>query len=138
MFNGAGQPKNVWAEAIVAACYIKNRFTSSRNSTPHELWSGTKPDTSGLRMKGCIAFAHVPKEKRKPLEDRSEDYIVIGYGFGNVYRLVTKIVTDIKYEEKKDAQAPIKSVLARKVHSRKLKKCNLCLEYLFFCKKRKI
>ena len=68
MLKGTGLPKNLWAEAILAACYIKNRFCSSK-STPHELWFGTKPDVSGLRIYGCIAFVHVPREKRKALDD---------------------------------------------------------------------
>jgi len=85
MLKGAGLPKNLWAEAIIAACYIKNRFTSSGKSTPHELWFGTKPDVSGLRIYGCTAFVHVPKEKRKALDDRSEECILIGYGSGNTY-----------------------------------------------------
>jgi hypothetical protein len=29
MLKVAGMPKNLWAEAITAACYIKNRFTSA-------------------------------------------------------------------------------------------------------------
>jgi hypothetical protein len=44
MLKTAGLPGNEWAEAISAACYIKNRFASSSKSTPHELWFGTKPE----------------------------------------------------------------------------------------------
>jgi hypothetical protein len=105
MLKGAGLPKNLWAEAITAACYIKNRFTSSGKSTSHELWFGTKPDVSGLRIYGCTAFVHVPKEKRKALDDRSEECILIGYGSGNIYRLLTKktrkliIARDVKFDE---------------------------------------
>jgi hypothetical protein len=90
MLKGAGLPKNLWAEAIIAACYIKNRFTSSGKSNPHELWFGTKPDVSGLRIYGCTAFVQAPKEKRKALDDRSEECILIGYGSANIYRLLTK------------------------------------------------
>jgi len=140
MLKGAGLPKNLWAEAIIAACYIKNRFTSSNKSTPHELWFGTKPDVSGLRIYGCTAFVHVPKEKKKALDDQSEECILTGYGSGNIYRLLTKktrkliIARDVKFddcllgigifrnkveplyinddddEENKDAQAPIEDV----------------------------
>jgi hypothetical protein len=51
------------------------------------------------------AFVHVPKEKRHALDDRSEEWILIGYGSGNIYRLLTKktkkliIVTDVKFDE---------------------------------------
>jgi hypothetical protein len=77
MLKGARVPKNLWAEAIIAACYIKSRFTSSSKSTPHELWFGTKPDMSGLGIYGCTAFVHVPREKRKALDNRSEECIHI-------------------------------------------------------------
>jgi len=105
MLKGAGLPKNLWAEAIIVACYIKNRFTSSSKSTPHELWFGTKPDVSGLRIYGCTAFVHVHKEKRKALDDRSEECILIGYGSGDIYRLLAKktrkiiISRDVKFDE---------------------------------------
>jgi hypothetical protein len=69
------------------------------------LWFGTKPDVSGLRIYGCTAFVHVPREKRKALDDRSEERILIGYGSGNIYRLLTKktrkliIARDVKFDK---------------------------------------
>ena len=139
MLKCTGLPKNLWSEAIIAACYIKNRFTSSTKSTPHKLSFGAKPDVTGLRIYGYTAFVPVPREKRKALDDRSQEHILIGYGSGNVYRLLTKnrrkliIARDVKFdeillgfgnfrnkvealyiydddEEKKDAQAPIEEV----------------------------
>jgi len=98
-------PKNLWAEAIIAACYIKSRCTSSSKSTPHELWFRTKPDVSGLLIYGWSAFVHVPREKRKVLTDRSEECILIGWGSGSIYRLLTKktrkliIARDVKFDE---------------------------------------
>jgi len=65
VLKGAGLPKNLWAEAVIAACYIKNRLTSSSKPTPHEFWFGTKPDVSGLRIYGCTAFVHVPEKREK-------------------------------------------------------------------------
>jgi len=78
MLKGAGMPKNLWAEAIIVACCVKNRFTSSSKSTPHELWFRTKPDVSELLICGRAAFVHVSKVKRKALDDRSEKCVLIG------------------------------------------------------------
>jgi hypothetical protein len=140
MLKGAGVPKKLWAEVIVAACYITNRFTSSSERSPHELWFGTNPDVSELRIYGCTAFVHVPKETSRGLDDRFEKCIPIGYGSGNTYELLTEktrklnITRDVKFdesllgfgnlrdkveplyindddEEKKDAQAPIEDVI---------------------------
>jgi hypothetical protein len=53
----------------------------------------------------CTAFAHVLKEKRKALDDRSEECIFIEYGYGNIYRLLTQktrkliIARDVKFGE---------------------------------------
>jgi len=60
---------------------------------------------SGLRIYGCTAFVHVPKEKRKALEDRSEECIQIEHGCRNIYRLLAKktrtliIARDVKFDE---------------------------------------
>jgi hypothetical protein len=48
---------------------------------------------------------HVRKEKRKAVDDRSEECVLIGSGSGNVHRLLTKetrkliIVRDVKFDE---------------------------------------
>jgi hypothetical protein len=95
------------------------------------------------------------KYNRKALDDLSEECTLIGYGSGNIYRLVTKktrkliIARDVMFDEtllgfgnlrnqaeqlyiygddddeKKDAQAPTEDV-ARNLYSRKQKKCNIC------------
>jgi hypothetical protein len=48
---------------------------------------------------------HVPKEKRKLLHDRAEECILVGYGTGSTYRLMTQktrrivIARDVKFDE---------------------------------------
>ncbi|KAF8365039.1 hypothetical protein HHK36_032960 [Tetracentron sinense] len=56
-------------------CHTK----SVKNKTPQEAWSGYKPSVSHLKIFGCIAYAQVPKAKRKKLDDRGEKCIFIGY-----------------------------------------------------------
>ncbi|XP_074328442.1 uncharacterized protein LOC141666351 [Apium graveolens] len=65
-------PRTVWAEAILCAVYLLNRCPtkSVRNKTPNEAWSGSKPSVGHLRIFGCIAYAHVPDQKRKKLDDK--------------------------------------------------------------------
>jgi len=50
-----------------------------QNITPYEAWCGRKPNISHLRVFGCIAYAHVPNEKRRKLDDKSVKCIFIGY-----------------------------------------------------------
>src|SRR5271154_2294853 len=73
------------AETVV---YLKNRSpTSAVATTPYELWHGTKPNLSHLRIIGSTAYVHVPKEKRIKLDTHSHKGIMIGYGGGtNQYK----------------------------------------------------
>ena len=47
------------------ACCLVNRPPSSvlEDKTPHEVWTGRKPFLSHLRVFGCHAYVHVPKDK---------------------------------------------------------------------------
>ena len=81
MLHQANLPKKFWAEAVATAVYLKNRSPSScfSDETPYERWFKQKPDVSNLRIFGCIAFAHIPPEKRKKLDEKSLKCIFIGY-----------------------------------------------------------
>jgi hypothetical protein len=47
--------------------------------TPLEKWSGRKPSVRHLKMFGCIAWAHIPNDKRKKLDAKSHACIMVGY-----------------------------------------------------------
>jgi hypothetical protein len=70
-----------WAEAVACSFYLLNRSptTSLQMKVPQEAWSGTKLNVAHLRTFGCIAYAHIPSELRKKLDDRSEKCIFTGY-----------------------------------------------------------
>ena len=55
--------------------------------TPHEAWIIEKPSLSHLRMIGCIAWVHIPKEKRKKLDERSQKCYLIGCEGTNIFRV---------------------------------------------------
>ena len=63
--SGAGLEQSFWAEVVATACYLINRSPTSNliNKTPMEAWLGHKPSLRHLRVFGCKAYAHVPKEK---------------------------------------------------------------------------
>jgi len=66
-----------WVEAIACSVYLLNRSptTSVKMKVPQEAWSGTKMNVAHLRTFVCIAFAHIPSELRRKLDDRSEKCI---------------------------------------------------------------
>ena len=82
MLCQANLPSSFWAEAVSTAVYLKNRSPSSHfpETTPFERWNNRKPDVSNLKVFGCKAFVHVPKEKRHgKLDKRSNSCIFVGY-----------------------------------------------------------
>ena len=67
-------PREFWAEAISTVVYILNRCPTKSvcDKTPKEAWSERKPLIWHLRVFGCIAYAHVPYQLRKKLDDKGE------------------------------------------------------------------
>src|SRR6185312_8038761 len=70
-----------WAEAVSTAAYLKNRSPTKAlvsNMTPEEAWSGKKPSVAHLRIFGCDAYVHIPKEQRSKLDSKSTKTIFLG------------------------------------------------------------
>lgn len=83
--------KKFWAEAINTSCYLANISPHSGLScTPEELWSKRKPSVRHLKVFGCTAYIHIPKEKRRKLDMKAEKAIFVGYSSKSKgYRLMT-------------------------------------------------
>jgi hypothetical protein len=47
--------------------------------TPYEIKEGVKPSVKQLRIFGCKAYVHIPKEKRKKLDEQGIEAIFVGY-----------------------------------------------------------
>jgi len=82
MLDDAGLSKMYWAFPVSVGVYLKNRTPtrSVAGNTPYEAWhaSGRKPSLKHLRVFGCLAFVHVPKEERKKLDYRATPGIFVG------------------------------------------------------------
>lgn len=80
MLHEADLPFTFWAEAVNTANYIQNRvITRSTNQIPFHLWNGKKPGTSHFQIFGSKCFVHVPKEKRRKLDNTAQPMIFMGY-----------------------------------------------------------
>ena len=81
MLAAANLPKMFWAEATVAAGYIRNRVPLKRLEwrTPYELWHGRKPSVDHLRIWGSVGYVRVEDHKRDKLDFKSERRILVGY-----------------------------------------------------------
>ena len=62
-----------WAEAVSTAAYLRNRNpTTAAQTTPHEAWYGSKPHMKHLRVFGCTAYVHIPKDEQGKLDKDQE------------------------------------------------------------------
>src|SRR4051794_32005873 len=84
MLIDADLPDNLWGEAAQTIVYLRNRCVSSvtPKATPYEMFFGSKPDVSNLRIYGCLCFGFIPKEARKDnkLGPRAIRSKLVGYG----------------------------------------------------------
>lgn len=91
-----------WAEAVMTVCYAQNRLSGKATSgkIPCELWFERKPFIQHLRVFGCVAFAHTPKEKLKhsKLSDRSRKMMMIRYSDNmKAYKLINPNTMEVEY-----------------------------------------
>jgi hypothetical protein len=84
MLSGAGLGQEFWAEAVGTACYLVNKSLSSAldDKTPQEVWTGKEPSLTHLKVFGCDAYVHVPKENMSKIDKKVEKCIFIGYKDG--------------------------------------------------------
>jgi hypothetical protein len=111
MLSGVGLGQEFWAEAVGTACYLVNRSPSSvlGDKTPQEVWTGKEPSLTHLKVFGCDAYVHVPKENMSKLDKKAEKCIFIGYKDGlkgyKLWNPETKKVVysrDVVFREMKD------------------------------------
>jgi transposase InsO family protein len=108
MIQSKGLSLKYWAEAINCENYIVNHTPtkSLKNITLEKVWTKIKPDVSHFRVFHYIAWAHIPDEKRKALQPKSDKCIFVGY-FEDIkgYRLLQPhcneiiIRRDVKFDE---------------------------------------
>ena len=79
-----------WGEALNNAVYTLKRVASQtiHGCTPFEKWYFKQPDISHLRVFGSPAYAHIPKELRKKLDNKTKECFFLGYSnTSKAYRL---------------------------------------------------
>ena len=65
----------IWDEAINYAMSIQNiaPHKSVDGKTPYEAWFGHKPNVSHFKVFGSKAWARIPPEKRKALQNQRKE-----------------------------------------------------------------
>ena len=110
MLLDAELPQKFWAEAVSTAAYLKNRCPTRAidEMTPYEVWNGVKPKVEHLRVFGCDAYAHIPKDERGKFDAKARKCIFMGYSRETKgYRLYDPIrqkilhSRDVRFNEEK-------------------------------------
>ena len=90
MLSYAKLPRSFWAEAMRTTVDLINLSPSAPllGDVPQRVWIGKNVTYDHLKVFGCRAFVHIPKDERSKLDDKAKQCIFLGYGhdeFG--YRL---------------------------------------------------
>src|SRR5579859_5146914 len=108
MLDSSGTLLELWSEALHTACYIRNRLPSRSldGKSPHEAWTGTKPNVGHIRKFGSLVYCHIPKKSgRKKLEGKALRTYLVGYQSHGIYRVYhpetksIRITRDLKIHE---------------------------------------
>lgn len=81
MLINAGLSENFWAEAVITACYTRNRCPTDANNnlSPIEKWKNVNLDyISHIKVFGCRAWALNEKRSSK-LSSKGVSCIMVGY-----------------------------------------------------------
>jgi hypothetical protein len=119
MLNEKNLPNYFSAEAVATPVYIMNRTptTTIHGMTLEEKFTGKKPNVSHFRVFGCIAYVHVPNEKKSKLDPKAEKCIFIGYSLEQKrYRCFNpstrklQVSRDVVFDEMVNWYPPLKIV----------------------------
>lgn len=99
MLKLKGLSKELWGEVVTTTAYILNRSPTKKLEViiPEEAWTGKKPRVSHFRIFGSPCWKHVPDEKRKKLDDKSTEMIMVGYHPTGAYKLYDPIEKKVTY-----------------------------------------
>lgn len=79
VLSGKKVPKIFWPEETMWCVHVLDRSPAAavEGMTLEEAWSRTRPLVSNFRLFGRLAHTHIPKEKRKNLDDKSIKCVVL-------------------------------------------------------------
>ena len=82
MLSEAKLPKHFWGEALYTAVHVINLSPTVAldSEAPDKIWFGKNVRYDHLRVFGCKAFVHIPKDERSKLDAKTRQCIFMGYG----------------------------------------------------------
>ena len=107
MLSHAKLPNQFWAEALMTTVYVLNLSpcVPLEGDIPQKVGSGKEVSYKHMKVFGCRAFVHVPRDERSKLDSKTKQCVLLGHSdeqFG--YRLWVPV-------NKKNCEKPRCSVL---------------------------
>nr|GEX85455.1 putative ribonuclease H-like domain-containing protein [Tanacetum cinerariifolium] len=93
-------PTTFWAEAVNTACYVKNRVlvVKPHNMTLYELFHGSTPILSFMRLFGCPVTILNTKNHLGKFNGKADEEFFVGYSLNSkafrVFNSITRIVEE--------------------------------------------
>jgi hypothetical protein len=131
MLHASGLPDEFWAFAVDDMAYTYNRTHRASNEdgvSPMQAYTGLVPDLGHLRVFGCRAYLHVPKERRAKMQPKAKKGIFVGYSpqslsyrvwvpydENDVLRGVLYESRDVTFDEAWRYKAPVRAPAADEV-----------------------
>lgn len=66
---------------------------------PEEAWSGNKPSINHFNIFGSLCYRHVPDQRRKKMDDKSENMIFVGYNATGSYKVYIPKNEEVTFNE---------------------------------------
>lgn len=90
--------RSLLARGRVPSIHVLNRSLTFavQNMTLEQAWSGRRSAVDHFKIFGCITYAHVPDEKRKKLNDKTEKCVFLGISEAfKAYKLFNPLTKNI-------------------------------------------
>lgn len=124
MLEESKSPKRLWGEAVHAANFVFNRLTNKEtNKTPYETLFGKQHSKLEFHEFGSSAYAMIPYEKRRKLDNKAVEATFVGYDENSKgYRLIDKnnkliISREVKFVQNKTKHRKISRKFKRKIQT---------------------
>lgn len=98
LLSDAGLPLSFWGEALLTVTHVINLspVVILNGDVPDKVWYGKDVSYDHLRVFGCKAFVHVPKDERSKLDVKTRQCVFLGYGLDDFgYRLYDPVAKKI-------------------------------------------
>ena len=90
LLSQAQLPRTFWGEALSTVVHVLNLTpcVPLQFDVPDRVWTGKDVSYNHLRVFGCKAFVHIPKDERSKLDVKTRQCIFLSYGLDEFdYRL---------------------------------------------------